>query len=74
MRTKHAAHDSELPQEETRERDPRDGRQSPWTEQPEDATQMLVILPLQDITLPEVLRHIEAGRIVLIISAPNAPR
>jgi hypothetical protein len=73
MRTEHAAHDSELPQEETHERDPRDGRQSPLTE-PEDAAYMLVILPLQDITLPEVLRHIEAGRIVLIIPAPNAPR
>ncbi len=35
---------------------------------------VLVILPAQDIRLPEVLRHIEAGRIVLVIPAPNAPR
>jgi hypothetical protein len=30
-----------------------------------------VILPAQEITLPEVLRHLEAGKIVLIILAPD---
>lgn len=34
----------------------------------------LVILHAQDIRLPEVLRHIEAGKIVLIVLVPNAPR
>jgi hypothetical protein len=29
-----------------------------------------VILPAQDIRLPEVLRHIEAGKIVLVILTP----
>jgi hypothetical protein len=31
----------------------------------------LVILPPQHITLPEVLRHIEAGKIVLVILTPG---
>jgi hypothetical protein len=30
-----------------------------------------VILPAQDIRLPEVLRHIEAGRVVLVILTPG---
>ena len=42
--------------------------------EPEAPAYVLVILPAQDIRLPEVLRHIEAGRIVLIIPTPNAPR
>jgi hypothetical protein len=32
---------------------------------------VLVILPAQDIRLPEILRHIEAGRTVLLIPAPK---
>jgi hypothetical protein len=52
---------------------PCDGRLSPRAE-PEAPAYVLVILPAQDIRLPEVLRHIEAGRIVLVIPAPNAPR
>jgi hypothetical protein len=72
MRTKHAAHDSELPQEAIPEHGPRNGRQSPWSE-PEVPANVLVIIPAQDITLPEVLRHIEAGRIVLVIPAANPP-
>jgi hypothetical protein len=39
---------------------------------PEAPAYVLVILPDQHITLTEVLRHVEAGRIVLIIAAPNA--
>ncbi len=37
--------------------------------EPEAPAYVLVILPAQDIRLPEVLRHIEAGRIVLVIKA-----
>jgi hypothetical protein len=33
-----------------------------------------VIIPAQDFRLAEVLRHLEAGRIVIVIPAPNAPR
>jgi len=73
MRTEHAAHGSELPEEVIPEHGPRDGRLSPWPE-PEAPADVLVILRAQDIRLPEVLRHIEAGRIVLVIPAPNAPR
>jgi hypothetical protein len=40
--------------------------------EPEAPAYVLVILPAQNIRLPEVLRHIEAGRIVLVIHAPNA--
>jgi hypothetical protein len=43
------------------------------TRQPETPAYVLMILPAQNITLPEVLRHIEAGRIVIIIYAPKAP-
>ena len=42
--------------------------------EPETPACVLVILPAQDIRLPEVLRHIEAGRIVLVIPTPNAAR
>lgn len=38
--------------------------------EPKAPTYVLVILPDQGITLPEM--HIQAGRIVLIIPAPNA--
>ena len=41
---------------------------------PETSAYVLVIFSAQNITLPEILRHIEAGRIVILISAPNAPR
>lgn len=34
----------------------------------------LVIIQAQDFRLPEVLRHIEAGKIVLVVLAPGAPR
>jgi hypothetical protein len=33
-----------------------------------------VIIPAPDFRLPEVLRHIEAGRIVRVIPAPDTPR
>jgi len=39
--------------------------------EPEAPAYVLVILPAQDIRLPEVLRHIEAGRIVLVILTPD---
>jgi hypothetical protein len=42
------------------------------TRQPEAPACVLVTLPAQNITLPEMLRHIEAGRIVIIIYAPKA--
>ncbi len=51
---------------------PRDGRLSPRAE-PEAPAYVLVILPARDIRLPEVLRHIEAGRIVLVIPAKPKP-
>jgi hypothetical protein len=38
--------------------------------EPEAPEYVLVILPAQTISLPEILRHIEAGRIVLLIPAP----
>ena len=34
-------------------------------------TNALVILPAEHITLTEVLRHIEAGKIVLVILTPS---
>jgi hypothetical protein len=44
------------------------------TTQPETPACELVILPAPDITLPELLRHIEAGRVVLIlIPYPRPP-
>ena len=39
--------------------------------EPEVPAYELVILPAQDIRLPEVLRHIEAGKTVLVIPAPR---
>jgi hypothetical protein len=39
--------------------------------EPEPSAHVLVILPAQDIRLPEILRHIEAGRTVLLIPAPK---
>jgi hypothetical protein len=33
-----------------------------------------VILATGQIRLPELLSHIEAGRIVLVVTAPGAPR
>jgi hypothetical protein len=71
MRTEHAAHDSEPQEEVIPEHGPRDGRLSPRAE-PEAPSYVLVILPAQDIRLPEVLRHIEAGRIVLVIPGIKA--
>jgi nitrate reductase NapAB chaperone NapD len=35
----------------------------------DDSGKLVVILMAQDFRLPEVLRHIEAGRIVLVIPA-----
>jgi hypothetical protein len=40
--------------------------------EPEAPADALVILPAQDIRLPEVLAHIEAGRIVLVIPPPRS--
>ena len=39
----------------------------------DDSEQLIVILPAQDFRLPEVLRHIEAGKIVLVIPATQRP-
>jgi hypothetical protein len=33
----------------------------------------IVIIPAQEFSLPEVLRHIEAGRIVLVVPATQRP-
>ncbi|OHV56488.1 hypothetical protein BCD48_08480 [Pseudofrankia sp. BMG5.36] len=38
---------------------------------PRDAT--VVVLSARDVRLPDVLRHLEAGRTVLIVSAPDEP-
>jgi hypothetical protein len=40
----------------------------------DDLEESAVILLAQDFRLPDVLRHIEAGRIVLVIPAPGAQR
>jgi hypothetical protein len=32
---------------------------------------LTVIIEAQDFSLPDVLRHIEAGRTVLVVSAPK---
>jgi hypothetical protein len=32
-----------------------------------------VIIPANEFSLPVVLRHLEAGKIVLVIPAPDAP-
>jgi hypothetical protein len=40
----------------------------------DDPGKLTVIILAREFRLPEVLRHIEAGRIVLVIPAPNAPR
>jgi hypothetical protein len=37
----------------------------------EQAEQQLVIIQPQDFRLPEVLRHIEAGKIVVVILTPD---
>lgn len=44
------------------------------TTEPQAPACALVILPAHDIRLPELLSHIEAGKIVLVIPAPSAPR
>jgi hypothetical protein len=42
--------------------------------QPDTETRELVILPARDISLPELLKHIEAGKIIIIIiPAPRTP-
>ncbi|ONH24961.1 hypothetical protein BL253_28560 [Pseudofrankia asymbiotica] len=38
------------------------------TEAPPEAT--VVVLAARDVRLPDVLRHLEAGRTVLVVSAP----
>ena len=40
----------------------------------DDSEKPMVIILARDFRLPEVLRHLEAGRIVLIIPSPNVPR
>jgi hypothetical protein len=42
--------------------------------QADDSGKLTVVLLAQDFRLPEVLRHIEAGRIVLVIPANSAAR
>jgi nitrate reductase NapAB chaperone NapD len=37
--------------------------------EPETPADALVIVQAQDIRLPELLRHIEAGKLVLVIEA-----
>jgi hypothetical protein len=39
----------------------------------DDSGKLIVILLAQDFRLPEVLRHIEAGRIVLVIPVTQRP-
>lgn len=33
----------------------------------------LVVLPARNLRLPEVLRHIRAGRVVLVVPTPRTP-
>jgi hypothetical protein len=40
----------------------------------DDSEKLTVILLAQDFRLPEVLRHLEAGRRVLVILQPSVPR
>jgi hypothetical protein len=55
----------------------RDDRQAPNVEvnayKADDSEKPVVIILAQDFRLPEVLRHIEAGRIVRVIPAPQDP-
>jgi hypothetical protein len=37
----------------------------------DDSGTLTVIILAQDFRLPDVLRHIEAGRAVLVVSAPK---
>jgi hypothetical protein len=37
--------------------------------EPETSADALVIVQAQDIRLPELLRHIEAGKVVIVIKA-----
>ena len=39
----------------------------------DDSEQVIVIIQAKDFRLPEVLRHIEAGRVVLVIPAAKRP-
>ena len=39
----------------------------------DDSEKPTVIILARDFRLPEVLRHIEAGRIVRVIPAPQTP-
>ena len=41
--------------------------------QADDPEKQIVILPAQEFRLPEVLRHIEAGNIVLVFPATPRP-
>jgi hypothetical protein len=38
-----------------------------------DSERPTVIIPAQEFRLPEVLRHIEAGKIVLVVPAIQCP-
>jgi hypothetical protein len=40
----------------------------------DDSEKPTVILHVEEFRLPEILRHIEAGRIVLVIPATQRPR
>jgi hypothetical protein len=40
----------------------------------DDSGKLTVIMLAEDFRLPEVLRHIEAGRIVRVIPAAQRPR
>jgi hypothetical protein len=36
-----------------------------------DLERVTVVVPVRDVSLPELLRHIEAGRVVLIVPTPQ---
>jgi hypothetical protein len=39
----------------------------------DDQEKQIVIVPAQEFRLPEVLRHLEAGKVVVVIPATQPP-
>jgi hypothetical protein len=70
IRTDHAADDGGSPEGATPEHGPCDGHPA---QSADPEARPYVIIAAQDFRLPEVLRHIEAGRIVFIPLETSAP-
>jgi hypothetical protein len=70
IRTDHAADDGGSPEGATPEHGPCDGRPA---QSADPEARPYVIIAARDFRLPEVLRHIEAGRIVRVELGISAP-